>query len=75
VLSVPIIHLPKLAAKIAARVTPSGEDFSDRWSSGGHIRDRDRVLKILHEHQTQHPFQQVVLLSGDIHIGCVHKIL
>ncbi len=75
VLSVPIIHLPRLAAKIAARITHSGEDFSDRWSSGGHIRDRDRILKILHRHQTKHPFQQMVLLSGDIHIGCVHKIL
>lgn len=75
VLSVPIVHLPKGITKIASRITHSGEDFSDRWSSAGHIRDRDRVLKIIHEHQCRHPFQHVVLLSGDIHIGCVHEIL
>jgi alkaline phosphatase D len=74
ILSVPIIHLPKLLAKLVARLPPPNEDFSDRWSSGAHIRDRDWVLKTLLQHQRGHPQQRLVLLSGDIHIGCVHRI-
>ncbi len=74
VLSVPVVHLPKILAKIAVKLPHSPEDFADRWSSGAHIRDRDRFFKILHEHQQKHPDQKVVLLSGDIHIGCVHRM-
>jgi alkaline phosphatase D len=74
VLSVPVIHLPRYVAQVAARVTPSGEDFSDRWSSGAHLRDRDRFLELLHAHQRQYPSQRLLLLSGDIHIGCAHEI-
>lgn len=74
VLSVPVIHLPRFLAKIAARITHSGEDFSDRWSSGAHVRDRDRFLETIYRHQLEYPSQKIVLLSGDIHIGCVHQI-
>lgn len=74
VLSVPLVHLPRYAAKLSARLTPSGEDFSDRWSTGAHVRDRDRLLARLHRHQQRSPAQRIVLLSGDIHIGCVHEV-
>lgn len=74
VLSVPIIHLPRFLSQIIARLTPNGEDFSDRWSSWTHVRDRDRFLKLIHAHQQRHPKQRVVFLSGDIHIGCVHEL-
>lgn len=74
VLSVPVVHLPGYMARIAARFPFAGEDFADRWSSGGHVRDRDRLLALLRDHQNRNPGQTVVLLSGDIHIGCVHSI-
>lgn len=74
VLSVPVIHLPRVLARALAELPPSGEDFSDRWSSGSHLRDRDWLLDRLHQHQLQHPRQQLVLLSGDIHIGCAQAI-
>ncbi len=74
VLSVPPVHLPRLLARVASRLSPSGEDFSDRWSSLAHIRDRDRFLEIIRIHQKENPQQRVVLLSGDIHIGCVHEL-
>jgi alkaline phosphatase D len=74
VFSVPVVHLPKRLARFAARLPPKDEDFSDRWSTGAHLRDRDRFLKILHRHQVRHPQQRHILLSGDIHIGCVHRI-
>lgn len=74
VLSVPVIHIPRFLARIAACVPRSPEDFSDRWSSPAHLRDRDRFLKIIHEHQQRFPSQRIVLLSGDIHMACVHQI-
>jgi alkaline phosphatase D len=74
VFTVPIIHLPRGLARAVARIAPFIEDFSDRWSTGSHIRDRDRMLWLLHEHQRAHPRQRIVLLSGDIHIGCAHAL-
>jgi alkaline phosphatase D len=74
VVSVPMIHLPRAMSQFAALVTPDGEDFSDRWSSRGHQQDRGRVMRLLHGHQGRHPEQRLVLLSGDIHIGCLHQI-
>lgn len=74
VLTVPVVHLPQFMARLASHVFPSGRDFDDRWSSGTHIRDRDWFLRTLHDHQRTHPHQKVVLLCGDIHIGCVHRI-
>lgn len=74
VLSVPPVHLPRLLTQVAARLTPDGEDFSDRWSAPALVRDRDRFLKIIHGHGKRHPEQRIVFLGGDIHIGCVHRI-
>ena len=74
VLSVPVIHLPRYLARLAARIPYTPEDFSDRWSAGAHLRDRDWFLKLIHQHQSRHPQQRLILLSGDIHIGCVHRI-
>jgi alkaline phosphatase D len=74
VMSVPVIHLPHKLTRLMAPMTPGGEDFSDRWSTRGHGQDRDRVLGLLHEHQRNCPSQRIVLLSGDIHIGCLHRI-
>jgi alkaline phosphatase D len=75
VLSVPIVHVPRTLARICERL-PIGdaEDFSDRWSSSAHCRDRDHLLVVIERHQSANPQQRVVLLSGDIHIGCAHVI-
>ncbi|MDX1654390.1 MAG: alkaline phosphatase D family protein [Candidatus Competibacteraceae bacterium] len=74
VLSVPIIHLSRTLARLVSKLPPQGEDFSDRWSSGPHLRDRDRMLRMLREHQHHCPRQKLILLSGDIHIGCLHRM-
>ncbi len=73
-ISVPVIHVPRKVARIGALLPAWGEDFSDRWSSPAHVRDRDRLLKLIEAHQRAHPEQEIVILSGDIHIGCVHRI-
>lgn len=74
VLSVPPVHLPRFLAHMVARLSRNGEDFSDRWSSLGHIDDRNRFMRRLREHQRKHPEQRFVLLAGDIHVGCAHEI-
>ena len=75
VLSVPPVHLPRALATTAARLTRDGEDFSDRWSSPGHVDDRDRFMHRIRAHQKAHPEQRHVLLAGDIHVGCAHEII
>ncbi|MEQ8663507.1 MAG: alkaline phosphatase D family protein [Gammaproteobacteria bacterium] len=75
VLSVPAIHLPRWTARVAHILSPCpNEDFADRWSTAGHVADRDRVLALLHAHQRQYPHQRILLQSGDIHIACAHSI-
>lgn len=74
VLSVPLIHLPQMPMRVMGRLAHWNEDFADRWSTGSHRRDRDRFLHWLVDHQRQYPKQRIVLLSGDIHIGCVHEV-
>jgi alkaline phosphatase D len=74
VLSVPPVHLPRFLTKTVARLTSTAEDFSDRWSAPAHVHDRDRFLKIIRDHGKQHPEQRIVLLGGDIHVGCVQDI-
>lgn len=74
VLSVPLVHIPRSVAALGARVFDHQEDFADRWSSPGDLHDRDAILQILLDHQLEHPAQKIVLLSGDIHIGCAHSV-
>ncbi len=73
-LSVPVIHLPNLLARLVSKLPATSEDFSDRWSSGPMVRDRDRFIKDLHRHQQSHPGQRIIFVSGDIHIGCVQEL-
>jgi alkaline phosphatase D len=74
VLPVPAVHLPRWVARLGRLVTNGNEDFADRWSAAGHLDDRDRVLRMLHRHQRAHPRQRLVLVSGDIHLACAHRI-
>lgn len=74
VVSVPPVHLPRYLAAAAARLSQGGEDFSDRWSSLAHVDDRDRFLKRIRQHRKDNPQQRLILLAGDIHVGCAHKL-
>ncbi len=73
-LSVPPVHLPRGLTKGLSWMTPMGNDFDDRWSTWADRFGRDRLMRLIHEHQMAHPGQHVVILSGDIHIGCVHAM-
>jgi alkaline phosphatase D len=72
--SVPVVHLPEFITNFGALILGSNVDFSDMWSARKNIRDRDKFLKALHSHQKANPKQRVVLVSGDVHIGCAFVI-
>jgi hypothetical protein len=53
---------------------PDGNAFADRWSAP-HLRpDRDRLLGLLVDHRRRRPDQPIVILGGDIHVGCGHEV-
>jgi len=74
VLTVPIMHLPESLTDLGAAVAGQDSDFADRWEWGPNTVDRDRLLKLLREHQRRHPRQRMVMLSGDIHVGCALRL-
>lgn len=72
--SVPVVHLPEWLSDIGAALAGHKVDFPDHWSYRKNRGDRDRFLKLIHSHQVENPRQRVILVSGDVHIGCVFKI-
>jgi alkaline phosphatase D len=74
VVSVPVVHLPDWLTDTGASVLGSKVDFADHWSYGPNRSARDRFLRVIYEHQKAHPQQRVVLVSGDVHIGCAFSI-
>ena len=65
--------MPRWAASAMHHLTPTAEDFADRWSSGAHQRDRTRLLELFRDHQRR-TGQRVVILAGDIHTGSAHEL-
>lgn len=72
-LSVPIAYVPSWFATAAAKLAPS-HGGTDRWSYAHALADRDRVLECLLAHAEANPHQQLVLQSGDIHVGSAFEI-
>lgn len=66
--SIPPLHVPTWAGTLAKYfLAPFAGDFADRLSSDAFVADRDWLLTTLRKHQEEHPGQNVVVLSGDIH--------
>ncbi|MDT8301885.1 MAG: alkaline phosphatase D family protein [Sedimentisphaerales bacterium] len=74
VVSVPVIHLPDWLTDAGASVLGAKVDFADHWSYGPNRSARDRFLRVIYKHQKAHPRQRMVLVSGDVHIGCAFSI-
>jgi alkaline phosphatase D len=74
VVSVPVVHLPDWLTDVGASVLGSQVDFADHWSYGPNRSARNRFLRVLYAHQKAHPQQRMVLVSGDVHIGCAFSI-
>jgi alkaline phosphatase D len=71
VVSVPVLHLAEAAATLVGKVFPG--DAADRWTYAHALRDRDRLMRDLHAHSRAHPRQRVIMLAGDIHVGCAFR--
>jgi len=67
--SVPVVHLPEWLTNVGAAIVGGRIDFPDHWSYEKNIGDRDRLLKLLHDHQVANPRQRMAILSGDVHVG------
>jgi alkaline phosphatase D len=74
VTSVPVVHLPDWLTTVGASLLGSKVDFPDHWSYKPNTPARDGFLRLIYNHQRKHPDQRVVLVSGDVHVGCVFGI-
>lgn len=74
VLSVPLVHMPEMMTSMGTHLLGDGTDIHDRWSQPKARRSRDAVLRLLHRHRTQRPWQGLVLLGGDVHVGAVTEL-
>lgn len=75
VTSVPLAIYPSWVASWGTRLLGKDNDAADRWSHPDATESRRRLTAMLFEHQRQHPHQRVLLLGGDIHIGCGVKFV
>ncbi len=74
-LSVPILHVPDWLVSFGLQVTGWGSDIADRWSHEAAKASREKLLEVLHHHQTLHPKQRMVIFGGDVHIALLSAIL
>ena len=74
VISVPFLHVPDWFMQIGVNFASSDGDISDRWSHPKARRSRNRLLRLLRDHQASCPRQRLVILGGDVHIGMVGKL-
>lgn len=71
--SVPMAVFPGWIASFGTRLLGRDHDAGDRWNHRDATRSRERLTEVLFEHQRAHPAQRLILLGGDIHIGCAVK--
>lgn len=75
VISIPLEIYPSWVASIGTRLLGRDSDAADRWSHPAATESRRRLTKLLYDHQVRNPQQKVILVSGDIHIGCAVRIV
>ncbi|MCP3137128.1 alkaline phosphatase D family protein [Pyxidicoccus xibeiensis] len=73
-LSVPMVYVASWASVGISLLRSHRGDARDRWTHPWNLPDRDRLLALLLAHQRRCPAQRVVLLSGDVHLGCAFAI-
>jgi hypothetical protein len=73
--SVPVVHAsPTLMAILEGLPTSTGKDIRDRWVVPHFRHERDGLLERLFAWQTARPRRQVVILSGDVHVGAAFSV-
>lgn len=69
-LTVPLVHVPDWLAWLGVRILGDTKDAADRWNHPEALRTRNELLRILGAHQRRATRQRLVLLGGDVHVGC-----
>jgi alkaline phosphatase D len=75
VVSVPLMIFPSWVVEVGIKLFGEDTDAADRWSNPAAARSRQRLTRTLFEHQRGHPDQRIVLVSGDIHLGCAVRFV
>ncbi|MAQ17410.1 MAG: hypothetical protein CMN30_21770 [Sandaracinus sp.] len=73
-LSVPLAHIPEWMSAAGKVFEGEGGDLADRWGQPAARRSRDQVMALLYEHRQRRPWQPLVLLGGDVHMGAVSEL-
>ena len=73
--SVPVVHAsPALMAAMERMRNSYGRDVRDRWSVPQFAAERTRLVERLFEWQASKPRRQVIVLSGDVHVGAAFSV-
>ncbi|HYI22964.1 MAG TPA: alkaline phosphatase D family protein [Candidatus Limnocylindrales bacterium] len=73
--SVPVVHAsPALMTALERLPTSSGRDVRDRWSVPTFAAERTKLLDRLFGWQSALPHRQVIVLSGDVHVGAAFNV-
>ena len=74
-LSVPMVHAsPTLMRALQGLRASSGRDVRDRWSVAAFAAERSKLLERLFTWQTGGRHRQVIVLSGDVHVGAAFTL-
>ena len=74
-LSVPLVHAsPALTTALERLPTGSGRDVRDRWSVPAFAGQRSMLLERLFGWQSGGSHRQVIVLSGDVHVGAAFRV-
>jgi alkaline phosphatase D len=74
VVTVPIIYLESWVVDAATALVGEGSDVADRWNHAKSVDQRDLLMALLRAHHARHPQQRLVVLGGDIHVGCAFRL-
>ena len=73
--SVPVVHAsPAIMTALERLPTSSGRDVRDRWSVPTFAAQRTMLLERLFGWQAAVPNRQVIVLSGDVHVGAAFNV-
>lgn len=73
--SVPVVHAsPALMGAMERMRNSYGRDVRDRWSVSQFAAERTKLVERLFEWQSGAPRRQVIVLSGDVHVGAAFSV-
>ena len=74
-LSVPLVHASPAIMSALERVKAGfGRDVRDRWSVPAFAAQRTMLLERLFGWQSERRRRQVIVLSGDVHVGAAFNV-